>query len=511
MLGMLGYSCVCSLPLSPSRLPNLSVPKTPRFSRSQFPFVLCTLVFALCAVFLGGCGSAMNTPPAPPPGPASVTVLLSSTANGQLSEFFFTISSITLTNKSGGMVTLFNNPTLPGASLPDEFIHLNGNLEPLVTVSVPVGVYDSAALTFVTPVINYVTADSTGALTIHFDLDSLGTQSAIVNLPSPITVSGAAMTLVLNLQVSPSVSFSPGTNGAQDTFTIMPTFNLSPLSISPQPTSVQNGEVPGIQGQVASISTAGSSFTVQTPDHETLTLQTGAGTVFQGIGAFSSLTTGMDVILDAATQSNGSLLAKRVAVQDTTALNVLTGPIIVHGPSPSDPNSLIVDVLNVQHLGNDPNDQPANVQRYELESTTTYLTAGQFTNISSLPFPASFSAASLLLGQNIYVTSPAISLFAIPLTPATAITLMPQTINGNIASVSSSGNFQIYTVNLAPYDLLTTVGTATQVTVYVDSNTKTLNSTPLAIGSPFRFNGLLFNDNGTLRMDCGQVNDGVTE
>jgi hypothetical protein len=26
-----------------------------------------------------------------------------------------------------------------------------------------------------------------------------------------------------------------------------------------------------------------------------------------------------------------------------------------------------------------------------------------------------------------------------------------------------------------------------------------------------RFNGLVFNDNGTLRMDCGQINDGVAE
>jgi len=32
----------------------------------------------------------------------------------------------------------------------------------------------------------------------------------------------------------------------------------------------------------------------------------------------------------------------------------------------------------------------------------------------------------------------------------------------------------------------------------------------LAPGSTLRFYGLVFNDNGTLRMDCAQVNDGVT-
>jgi hypothetical protein len=49
------------------------------------------------------------------------------------------------------------------------------------------------------------------------------------------------------------------------------------------------------------------------------------------------------------------------------------------------------------------------------------------------------------------------------------------------------------------------------VVVYVDSNTQMLNATPLAAGSLLRFNGLLFNDNGTLRMDCAQINDGVPE
>ena len=49
------------------------------------------------------------------------------------------------------------------------------------------------------------------------------------------------------------------------------------------------------------------------------------------------------------------------------------------------------------------------------------------------------------------------------------------------------------------------------VVLYVDNNTQMLNTQPLALGSVLRFNGLLFNNNRTLRMDCGQVNDGVPE
>ena len=49
------------------------------------------------------------------------------------------------------------------------------------------------------------------------------------------------------------------------------------------------------------------------------------------------------------------------------------------------------------------------------------------------------------------------------------------------------------------------------VVVYADSNTQRLNSGTVSVGGLFRFYGLVFNDNGTLRMDCAQVNDGVAE
>jgi hypothetical protein len=97
---------------------------------------------------------------------------------------------------------------------------------------------------------------------------------------------------------------------------------------------------------------------------------------------------------------------------------------------------------------------------------------------------------------------------------------MPQTINGTVVDSSPSGNFTDYTVTLASTDLFPTLavqfGQATllnspnKVEVYVDSNAQLLNTQTLGLGSTLRFYGLVFNDNGTLRMDCAQVNDGVT-
>jgi hypothetical protein len=96
---------------------------------------------------------------------------------------------------------------------------------------------------------------------------------------------------------------------------------------------------------------------------------------------------------------------------------------------------------------------------------------------------------------------------------------MPQTIDGTVLSSSTSGNFTVYAVVLSDIDLFPSLAThpgqaqlLTQpnlVQVYVDSATRMLNSDPVAAGSTLRFYGLVFNDQGVLRMDCAQINDGV--
>jgi hypothetical protein len=146
----------------------------------------------------------------------------------------------------------------------------------------------------------------------------------------------------------------------------------------------------------------------------------------------------------------------------------------------------------------------------------------QFKNLVSLPFTAAFNSATMVPGQNVTVTTQATANMSGPVYyPLTTTMLRPQTINGTISAVSSEGGFTTYTVTLAPYDLFpqfavqpgqTTLLTAPNtVVVYADSNTQMLNQSSAAAGSIFRFYGLVFNDNGTLRMDCAQINDGVTE
>jgi hypothetical protein len=45
---------------------------------------------------------------------------------------------------------------------------------------------------------------------------------------------------------------------------------------------------------------------------------------------------------------------------------------------------------------------------------------------------------------------------------------------------------------------------------HADANTQLLTSDVINTGSVERFHGLIFNENGTLRMDCDEILPGVT-
>jgi Domain of unknown function (DUF5666) len=332
------------------------------------------------------------------------------------------------------------------------------------------------------------------------------------------------MGLSMNMLVSQSASF-PSTcyyEGIPQ-YSINPTFSLTPVAFSPAVAESL------LDGQIASVNMADSSFTIALAGGEmssannfagngqTLSVNTNDNTVYQGISGFSSLTVGTFVDMDAAIQADGSQLATRIAVEDTdtTNLSVSTRPLLQ--VADSQPSLWSFGRQDQGYLRN--SGIAGDFMPYSFGSAVFQI-SGRFTNLQDLPFVASFDAANMFDGQNVYITSHATTLQGGPTYfPATTITLIPQTINGTINGISSDGGFTTYNVTLAAYDLIpdlsvqpgqTTVLTnPSNVFVYVDSNTQLLNTQPLTVGSVARFNGMLFNDNGTLRMDCGQVNDGV--
>lgn len=478
------------------------MPSTPRF--------LLVAVSVMLAAAVAGCGSSTTSGNPPPTGSTVVSLLLSSSSNNHLSQFNLNFSSISLTSKSGKTVTLLEAPQNP------EFIHLNGNTELLLTASVPQDDYTSASAVIPNSTFVCIDLNSTGGLQGNFGAARLlSANSVSINLPSPITVSGSHMGLLLNLLVTPSISYPSCDTLVQGPTTVTPTFTLTPLTFAAQPTDSRNGLENDMEGVIGTIDATARSFQVTAADGLSWNFNTSGATVFQGVSDFSGLATGLPVSLDAAIQSGGSLLAIRVAVQDTSAANLttLSGPLLQIASS--QPTFAAFGTLQQGVL------LFSGAAFYSF-GNAAFAVSGRLTNLQALPFAATFTGPNIVPGQNIFLSSHATTVSSGPTyIPAATVTLLPQTLDGTVTTVSNDGGFATYTISLAPYNLFADLAVQAgqtsllqnpnTVVVYVDSSVQMLNSTPLAVGNTLRFYGLVFNDNGTLKMDCAQIADGVTQ
>ena len=493
----------------------------PSLLRFHVPGISLYFVLALPAVALVGCSSGPTSPGNPPPQPAgstNVIVLLRSTANDKLQDFLIILNNVSLSDESGNIVTLFTgnpNAGTGGLNLPAEFMHVNGVSEPLVTVSIPQGTYTSAKVTvgYCSFTKIYINANSVTTSTWAQGLCGQGTGTTTVNL-APLVINGSAMALVLDLQVSQSYTLN-GT-GTSATYAISPVFNLYEVPISSEPTSDQNGKITGIDAQITSVNEAKNSFVAQTVDGASLSVYLNGKTAYQGIPGVSSLAAGLLVNLDMIIQTDASLVATRVEADDTMAVIGTIGPLAFVG-SPN-PNAFTTAWLEGVGCAN-PN-HPFCGTIYQYDGNTLFGVSAQFTNLQNLPFTPAFDSLSMVLGQNYLVHSSG-QPNQQSIETASSVILSPQTINGTISAVSNAGGFSVYTVQLAPYDLIPTlqgqggsifppVTDPTTLTVYADTNTRMLNAAPISVANPYRFRGVILDDNGTLRMDCEQINDGVS-
>lgn len=496
----------------------MSATSSPRslFSRSFFPPLVGLLAIASVTTSCGFTPSSPNVQTLS--GNTNVTVLLSSTGNDQVTTFDTQLKTLTLTSKAGKTVTLVS------ADQPSEFMHLNGGVEPLTTISIPQDVYTSASATLDGAVFICVAQAPSGGLSIaNYSLVNGG---PTVNMATPITVTGDNMVLDLDMAVSESATFPACySNPPFEGFAMSPTFSLAPMTLSASPTNSGNGKLSGLGAQVVSAGANGSSLTLSIAEgsygSRTLSAKTNSATVFQGINGASALSAGMFLDVDAALQSDGSLLATRIAVNNTTAVNDSRGLLMMVDNLV--PALVLFSRNELGVLFTESGSQTGVFlpTPYFDFSKAVFGISGGFANLQSLPFVPTFDASTMVAGQNVDIASQAFIVGGTNYTPANTITLIPQTIDATVEDISQERSFTVYNVSLANYDLFpqlavqpgqsTLLTDPSHVQVYVDSNTQKVNTQPLVAGSTLRFNGLVFNDNGTLRMDCGQVSDGVPQ
>lgn len=469
----------------------------------------------------GGCGGGKSTSGSgngPQPGESTqTTVVVSGEANDQLMRFSMALNSLSLTTQAGTVVQVVTTPQQV------EFMHLNGGAEPLMTAEVPQGVYTSATATVGGASFTCLVQQSGSDTTSTYAYGATPNNQVTVQLPEPLTVSGDSMALSLQLLVSQSASF-PSTcyTAGIAQFSISPTFNLTAMTVSASPQNATNGKMTALQGLVTNLGATASSFTVSAADgtqpntslNTAWQVTTNSSTQFEGIGNAQGLTAGMPVDFDGTLQPDGSILATRVAVLDsnTSDLTVNEGPLMQ--VTASEP------VLNEANQESEGSQMLIRGWPAYSFGEANFAVWGGLSNTGSLPFAASFGAANMVPGQMVSITSHTTQVASGPTyVPAGVVTLMPQTINGTVAGTGTSGSFTTYTVELAPYDVFpqfavqggqtTLLQNPLEVVVYADSSTQVLS--PPTIGSVARFSGVIFNDNGTLRMDCAEEAAGVAE
>lgn len=480
--------------------------------RVNLPLFFTALVALTTTVFLAGCGGSTTQTSSLPRqgGTTQVVALLSGTANSTtLSYFTLNIMGITLNSSQGKSFELYNNSN--GVKV--NFAPLNGKAEPLSFTNVPQGTYSSAEVSVGCEVgISTLGVNSSGGLDFGnygARLCDQGPYSVKIKLASPITISGSAMALNFELQIPESYTITPVTFPSPSaTATASPVFTLKPVTLAAQPTDQQNGLLTGMVGEITAAGSSGNRFTLQMLDGLTFGIETGTGTEYQGVSGFSSLAAGMVVDVNAAIQSNASLEATSVAADNTTA------PYWTSGPTTSGSLQATNEVESYPEswLGFQEPDGPG--YGFSSNSSTRFSIAGQPRNLASLPFTASFNAQNLFAGQNMALFFPTYSYSsAYPI--AATVVLLPQTIDGAITKVSSSSGFSIFQVQLPAGNLFATLQKQTgsilrltdpsEVYVYAGSGTQILASGAVGVGNNLRFRGLIFNDNGTLRMDCSKI------
>jgi hypothetical protein len=471
------------------------------------------LTILAVALLLSACGSGGNggSAAAPPlTGTTAVTLVLGSTGNDRLAEYDVSIAGITLTSRSGKTVTLL------ASTQQTEFVHVNGAVQPLLTATVPQDVYVAAAVSISDTALTCLSLNSLGGVDDSVFADNGTPPVTNVMLPQTITITGMSLALELEMQVSQSATFSSCAGGSGATFEFTPTFVLSAFDLPTAATSA-SPVLGTLDGQVTAVDVAGARMQLtlapQSPATTPLTIETSAGTVNQGFAGIGALAVGQFVQVDGSLQADGSVLASRIALADPVAVDVQEGPIILIPSS--------VPYLQMYPLMEQGPDQRIDTEILDFANASFHI-GGAFSNLASLPFIATFTAATMVAGQNVYITTPVFNYEAPPdyTGVATTITLEPQTLNGTVVATGTSGSFAVYTVQLAAYDLFpalaeqpgqtTLLANPSFVQVYVDATTQHAGTTPAANGALLRFYGLVFIDGGTLRMDCGRIDDGVT-
>jgi hypothetical protein len=293
-----------------------------------------------------------------------------------------------------------------------------------------------------------------------------GTFNVPVSFNPNLVVGANAVALNLELNLAKSLpSPLPGTFTPVMTAT---STNLPAINQQEEGT----GAVHDLTGVVSS--TGSNSFVLTVSEAATpFTIVVGGNTQFVGVSGISSLAANTIVEVNAAMQSDNTLLASKVEAEIGEGGQ---DEGVVTSRTVGTPNTFVIAVQNL--TGN-----PlllGTLRTVSADATTEFLLPGGEADLSGLPFTPSFASfADLAVGQGVVVRTP----LAVPGVPP-QVELALQTLRGT--PTSQTGNqFTLALPSDSAFHLLTG---ATSIDFIVQSNTS------IVLGTPVHVRGLLFFD-----------------
>lgn len=430
-----------------------------------------TVSTILLFLVIAGCGSGSKITPTS--GSGQMMVTMGDAPSDRIIAFGLTVNSMTLVG--GG------NPTVISTATPIEFVRNAGTFQPLVTAKLSAGTFTGATIMVSNPKV--VAIDTTSHLPVMLTA-ALSTTTVNVTFNTPITISSGTVETDFDLDLANSVTI----NGT--TATINPVFHVSSKIVHDQ----DNDDFKDVHGAVVSVSAP--NFTIASREMaQMFTFATDGNTTFQGITSLSQLTAGMIVEVDAQMQSDGTLLAKRVEVEEdsddgmevqgfiSSVMGTPATQFTLNDDFESGPIAALFDLLGIG----------TNITVNLTSTTTLSVSDTDAINLSGLA--VTFDANNLGKAQRVdagAMHQASFSMSGLVLT-ADRVRLRQQSVQGTVSNFSGStpGTFTLTLASDSAFALLTG-----QTTLTVQLVSTTSEDMTVANGGAVRVRGLLF-FNGT--------------
>ncbi len=451
---------------------------------SSRPFrIVATLLCGSLLGLLTACGGGGGTPlPTPTPSSTTIQVNLGDGPADWMLAFSMNVSAMSLTGSNGTV-------NVTSSSIPVEMIHRLGTMEPFALVSAPQGTYTAASITIASCTVSYLDPTTktlqqrtiAGPITATIPFTSsviVGSTPYAFNFDLDLENS-VTMDTTGNLHLNPAFHFAAGAQG---------TGNAN---------SARNGGLQQVMGVISS--TSANSFTViPLQATNTLTIMTNTATQYQGrITTMAMMANGMGVLVTAALQSDGTLMATRVRAMMNSG-GIMGGGIITavtglpatqltivmqNGAGASMMTSFLSETLTVN-----------------LTSSTSYAIDNDRIDLTHLPFTPMFDASNIYAGQSVLPVSDAgITVSgetSAGTITASSVSLQEQGFRGTTDVAITPGASGTFTLTLLPGCAFTTLTGATTITVYQQTGTNVENNTAIPAATTIRVHGLLFKNAG---------------